>query len=158
VEWTPDRIIWYIDDLPVRTVYDGTGAAIPQYAMAVILNFAIDPYQACLPANWNTPLVMPHQNKLPTLFPQYFEIDYLRYYKLNTDCNTNLTICVPGNYDRKVKKTIITNNTCTPTYNPSTVAASYTLRATDYVTLDVGTDINPTGTGYFAVDVIACPQ
>ena len=29
VEWAPDRVIWYVDNIPVRSVYDATGNSIP---------------------------------------------------------------------------------------------------------------------------------
>jgi len=161
IEWAPDRIIWYVDDTPVRTVYDPSGISLPQHAMAVILNFAIDTWYAFLPADWNT---MNHGNSLPTPFrrspsARYFEIDYLRYYKLTTDCTTDLpNLCTPGDYDRKVKRSITTDSGCTPTFNPSNTSDSYILRATDFVTLNAGTTINPTGTGYFAIDIMPCPK
>ncbi len=158
IEWAPDRIIWYFDDAPVRTIYDATGANIPQHAMAVVLNFAISQYYAYLPSDWNSALITPHGNKLPTSFPQYFEIDYLRYYKLNTDCNTDLTLCTPSTdySSRAVKRTITIGGSCSPTFNPTTTGGSYTLRATNYVILDAGTTINPTGTGYFAIETMPC--
>ena len=164
VEWAPDRIIWYFDDVPVRTLYDPTGVAIPQHAMAVILNFAVDPYWAYLPADFNNTTYFPnypnHGDHGPTSFPQYFEINYLHYYKLNTDCGTALTICTPATdySSRAVKQSITTGGSCSPTFNPSTPSSSYSLRATNYILLDVGTTIAPTGTGYIAVETMACPQ
>lgn len=160
IEWGPDRIIYYLDDVPVRTHYDATGVTVPQQAMSVILNLAIDTYNAWLPADWN---VFPHLNLTPTSYPQYFEIDYLRYYKLKASsatCGTDLTICTPTiNYSgREVEKTIKTGGTCSPTFNGTTTATSYTLRATDYVLIDEGTSVNPSGTGYFAIEIMACPN
>ena len=154
VKWEPHSITWYIDDAPVRTMYDATGVSIPQNAMAVIINFAIDPWNSFLPSDWNT---FTHNGHHPQLFPQYFEIDYMRYYKLNTDCGTNLTICtISTDYStRAVKKTITTGGSCSPTINTSD---SYTLRATDHVVLDAGTTINSNSSGYFAVEITACPQ
>jgi beta-glucanase (GH16 family) len=155
VQWGPDRVIWYFDDAPVRSFYDSDGDSIPQHAMAVILNFAVSQYYAFLPATWNT---FPHADSLPVDYPQRFEIDYMRYYKLGTECTLNTTICTPNNYNRKVKQWIKTGGTCSPTFDQNTGNASYTLRATDYVILDAGTTINPTGTGYFAVETLECPN
>ncbi len=153
-EWGPDRVNYYYDDVLVRSVYDPTGAAIPQNPMMAIINFCVDPDYAFLPSDWNA---KPHGNATPTHWPQYFEIDYLRYYKLNVDCSNNLTICTPAtDYStRAVKKTITTGGACSPTFNTSD---SYTLRATDYVTLDAGTTITDNGSGRFSVVIIACPQ
>jgi len=157
IGWWPDRLIWYIDDSPVRTIYDPTGASIPQHAMAAILNFAIDPWYAYLPSDWNDESITPHGNRSPTFFPQYFEIDYLRYYKLDTDCNNDITICTPSSdySSRAVERSISTGGGCSTTFNTSD---SYVLRATDYVLLDVGTTINANGSGYFAIEVAACPE
>lgn len=171
VEWNSTGITYYFDDVPTTTVYDPTGVYIPQNPMRVFLNFCVWPWAAAdgvpghghgpiLPADWNGLLsgVLPHGNETNRLWPQYFEIDYFHYYTLGKDCSTNLTnLCTPGGYDRKVKKSIATDNTCTPTFNPSTAAGSYTLRATDYVLLDVGTVIDPSGTGYFVVETMGCP-
>ncbi|HXB12540.1 MAG TPA: glycoside hydrolase family 16 protein [Bacteroidia bacterium] len=164
IEWAPDRMIYYFDDVAVRTVYDPTGVLIPQHAMAVILNFAVDPYYAFLPSDWNNPGIygtpVHHGDHSPTLYPAYFEIDYLRYYKLNADCSTNLTICTPSTdySSRAVEKSISTGGSCSPTFNPSTTASSWTLRATDDILIDSGTTINPSGTGYVILETMACPQ
>jgi hypothetical protein len=156
VQWGPDRVIWYFDDQPVRSFYDADGDSIPQHAMAVILNFAVSHYYSWLPNNW---INFSHLNSLPTNYPRRFEIDYLRYYKLSPDCNANSTICIPINdYDRKVKQWIKTGGTCSPIFNPTTTNASYTLRATDYIILDAGTTIDPTSAGFFAAEILECPQ
>jgi len=163
IEWSRDRIIWYFDDVPVRTIYDASGATVPQYPMAVVLNFAIDPWSAMLPSNWDDPFIFTgspqHQYIPPVSWPQTFEINYLKYYKLATDCSTNLTnLCTPAGYDRAVKSSIATDAACTPTFNQTTPATSYTLRAVNHVTLNEGVEINPSGTGYFAIELMACPE
>ncbi len=164
VEWCPDRVIWYFDDTPVRTVYDPTGIDIPQHAMEVILNFAISPWDAWLLSDWNNLSLNP---KLPTCFavppntptPKYFEINYLRYYKLNIDnnCNTDLFICNPSTdySSRAVEKSITTGGSCSLTFNTSD---SYTLRASTYILLDEGTTINSNSSGFFAIIPMPCPQ
>jgi len=162
-EWAPDRVNYYFDDVLVRSVSDPSGATIPQNPMAAIINFAIDPWYAYLPSDWNNDTIYHsatnpvHGNASPTLWPQYLEIDYMRYYKLNTDCNTNLTICTPSTdySSRAVEKTIEAGGSCTPTFNTSD---EYTLRATDNVTLDAGTTIADNGSGYFAIIIMPCPQ
>ncbi len=47
---------------------------------------------------------------------------------------------------------------CSPNFNQTTALTSYTLRATDYVLLEAGTTINPTITGYFAIQTLPCPD
>jgi beta-glucanase (GH16 family) len=165
VEWNPHRVTYYFDDSPIRTLYDATGDSIPQHPMNVMLDFAIDPWHTKLnTSDWNYGGAGTYAyDTTGSTFPHYFDIDYFRYYTLTADCNNPATICAPSDYDRKVKNHITTNNTCSPNFNPSTAAGSYTLRATDYVLLDVPTGtnsitINPTGTGYFAIDILPCPQ
>jgi|GEM_PF-1856852 len=159
-EWAPDRLIFYIDDIPVRTIYDPTGVLITQHRMTLILGMGVAAGDAWLPDDWNT---FSHENKTPTNYPQLFKVDYLKYYKLNTDCSTDLSICTPGDdySSRAVEKSITAGSAgggCAPNFNQTTPGTSYTLRATDYVTLQAGTIINPSGTGYFAIQTMACPE
>jgi len=173
VEWNPKSFTYYFDHKATVTVYDSTRSLIPQHGMTLILNFCIDPYYAKLPADWTgkafqpdtTTGVVVHNlpNPNPVHWPQYFIIDYVRYYKLPiiANCTNTLSICIPSDYSsRDVRKSItVGGGSCSPTYNPTNISTSYTLRATDYVELDAGTTINsPTGTGYFAIDITACPQ
>lgn len=165
IEWAPDRLIWYIDDQLLRIIYDSTGIMIPQHDLSCILSSGIYHHNAFLPANWDSIDENPDTPTCWQLFnppqPVYFEIDYLRYYKLKIDCNNNLTICSPSiDYsDRAVQKTITTGGNiaagCAPSFYTS---ENYTLRATDYVLLDLGTEINADATGRFEIQVLACPQ
>jgi len=156
LQWDPDHFMYYFDDVATTSVLDTSGHSIPQNGMNLYLNFCVDPWHCYLPSGWYG---VNQQSTPPTSWPQYLEIDYVRYWKLKADCSTPVTaLCTPAGYDRKVKKSIATDNTCTPTFNPSTWNGSYTLRATDYVLLDAGTVVNPSGTGYFAIDIIGCPQ
>ena len=163
VQWDPHRIIYYFDDVTTSAIYDPSGDSIPQNAMTLYFNFCVDPWAAYLPANWNndtTYFNLPHHgDKTPTHWPQYLEINYVHYYTLNQACGTDLTICTPTDYSaRKVQKSItVGEGTCTPDFNGADTAHSYTLRAVNYVILGAGTTINPTGTGYFAIDMTACP-
>jgi beta-glucanase (GH16 family) len=172
IEWNANRLTWYFDGVAVRTYYDGTGASIPQQGLTLYLDFSIYPWNAWNPTcftsghNW-TYGVGAGQPRTPTSYPQYYKVDYVRDYKLtavNSGCTTVATnLCSLSSYYRKVYKSITTDNTCSPSINPSDWNHSYTLRATDYVLLDVPSGsnsitINPSGTGYFAIDVVPCPQ
>jgi beta-glucanase (GH16 family) len=145
--WDPSGLYYYFDDVLVRT--DLNGSAI-NHTMEVILGNGVQLDDTS--GVWGDPL--PYD---PTAFPGYFEIDYFNYYKLNIDCGTNKTICTPGtDYStRAVEKTILTGGVCSPTFNTS---SQYTLRATDHVTLDAGTTINPDGSGHFMVLITPCPN
>lgn len=146
LEWAPDRMLYYFDDSLVRTVYDPTRAIIPQNHMYTIFDIYI--------TNW--------LGNLPHMPADSLVIDYFYYYTLNKDCSTNKTICNPSTdyYSatpaRAVERTIITGGaSCSPTFNTSDAC---TLRATDSVTLDEGTTINPDGTGHFSIIIHPCPQ
>lgn len=156
LQWDKERVTWYFDDMPTFELYDPTGTKIPQNNTSVIINYCVDPAFAFLPADWKSSINW--RPSSPTKWPQYLELDYSRYYKLQTDCNTDAVLCTPAGYDRKVKKSISTNVSCTPTYSPTTQAASYHLRATDYILINEGTTIDPSGTGYFEAEVMPCPQ
>lgn len=163
-EWSPRRMTFYFDDVPTIIVNDATGARIPQNRMRAIFSFAISPWESYLPSNWNNvttygnPPV--HGDETPTKWPQHLVVDYMNYYTLGVDCSNPLSVCIPSDYSaRKVQQYItVGGGACTPNFNPSTTGASYTLRATEYVLLDAGTTINPSGSGYFAIDIIQCPQ
>jgi hypothetical protein len=160
LKWDPHNLTYLFDDITTTVVDDASGHSVPQNGLHVFLNFCIEPGRALLPSNWigvTPPSFGPKQT--PTKWPQNFEIDYFRYYKLVTECNNTQSICIPSDYNRKVKQMITAGGgACMPTYNASNWNSSYTLRATDYVLLDVGVTITPTGTGYFAIETLACPQ
>lgn len=159
LKWDPNNLTYLFDDITTTVVDDASGHKIPQNGLHVFLNFCVEPGYALLPANWIGVIPAAPPTKVPTLWPQHFEIDYFRYYKLGAECISAQSVCIPSNYNRKVKQTItVGGGSCTPTYNASNWNSSYTLRATDYVLLDVGTTINPSGTGYFAIETLACPQ
>lgn len=160
LQWDSLQISWFFDDVKVASLYDPTGAKIPRYSLGLLINFCVDPQFAYLPNNWNgTNIPNPHRNKTPTNWPQYLEIEYVRYFKLSAECSSDLSnLCSPSGYNRKIKKSITTDASCTPTFNPSTAAGSYTLRATDYILINEGTTINPSGTGYFTIEPTPCPQ
>jgi beta-glucanase (GH16 family) len=66
VEWLPDRIIFYFDDLPFYIEYNHPKMVMrPQY---VVIDQQMD----------NNTSVNPN---MP--FPQYMSVDYFRYYELN---------------------------------------------------------------------------
>jgi beta-glucanase (GH16 family) len=165
-QWDPDKFIFYFDDVPTFSVYDTSGHNIPQHNVTLLINMCIDPRAAYLPADWSGTALRDefgnviHGNMTPTKWPQYLESQYFRYYKLDAgDCSTVLNnLCNPSGYNRKIKKSITTDATCTPTFNPSTASGSYTLRATDFILINEGTSINPSGSGFFGIEILDCPQ
>ena len=158
-EWDTLMINYYFDGKLLRTVNQGTTDSVPQHGMYLFMNFCVDPWAAKLPSNWTN---LSGQYKPPTHWPQHFIIDYLHYYKLsggNTHCSNALTLTDPINYNRAVYSTINTGGgSNTATFSPADWNHSYTLRATNYIELDAGTTINPSGTtGYFAIQIMGCP-
>src|SRR5690554_2062138 len=101
IEWSPSKIIWYIDGSIAR-VFPNPGIIDP---VRTILNLAIEP--GYLPPTSPT-------------FTDYMYIDYVKVYDLRNDCNTNISFCNYnfGLYDNKVRKNItIGNGTCTNIIN-----------------------------------------
>jgi beta-glucanase (GH16 family) len=143
----PYTISLYFDDILIRTIYDPTN--VPKHGLNCIMDIFV--------TNWVSPDTLPHMPK------DSMVVDHFYYYKLNTDCNTNLTISNPTtNYytaspARAVKKSITTTTVgaSSPTFN---LTDNCTLRATDYILLDVGTTINSSGTGQFSAIITPCPN
>ncbi len=96
IEWSPSKIIWYVDGCPVR-LFSNHGIVD---SVRIILNFAID---------------KDHLPNSSTPFPSSMYVDYVKVYDLKNDCNTILNVCNYdfSNYDNKVKKSItIGNGSC----------------------------------------------
>lgn len=143
VEWAPKRMTFYFDDIPVKTFYDSIYT--PSHLMPSIINFAIGPPQD----QWNN-----CEPNLNSVFPRYYDVNYLKIYQLKTSCSQSDTICSfnPVTYNYRLKKSIsIGGASCTSNINTSSNVA---LRATDYVLLSEGTTITANGSGYFLADVI----
>ena len=135
IEWNPSKIIWYIDNTIVRS-FPNPGVVDP---IKIILNLAVEPWT---PPNHTTP------------FPSEMLVDYIRVYKLNNDCNTNMNVC---NYnfsihDNKIKKNItIGNNTCTNTIHSG---QNVYLRASEGVVING--DFTVVSGSQLYIDVNAC--
>ena len=134
IEWSPSKIIWYIDGFPVR-LFPNHGVVDP---VRIILNLAIEP--GYLP-NSSTP------------FPSHMYVNYVKVYSLRNDCDKYLNICNYNfsNHDNRVKHSIIIGDgNC---INSLAVGDEIYLRATEEVringdfTVPVGAelyiDVNP---------------
>lgn len=64
VDWRPDEIVWYVDGNPVFSTRDN----VPQQPMYLLANLAVG-------GNW------PGSPDADTVFPSYYEIDYIRVYR-----------------------------------------------------------------------------
>lgn len=145
--WEPGKMTWYYDDVAIKTVTDPTYT--PDHAIATVINFAIDRY---------------YQPNPSTVFPAYFEIDYLNIYQLNSsggipkDCSIVENICSFNavTYSYQVKKSIsIGGSGCTSGINTTD---NVSLWATDYVLLNEGTTITSGGSGSFTANTTNCPN
>lgn len=143
VFWEPNRMTWFFDDVPVAIINDPTYT--PQNACCTIINFAIDPDPGRMPDG-------------TTVFPAYYQINYLKIWQLIPDCNANPTFCSnfnAGTYVSKVKQSIsIGGSGCSDNINTS---GNINFWATDFVLLDEGTTITDNGSGSFMAATTQCP-
>lgn len=127
VEWSPSKIIWYVDGIAVRN-FPNPGIVDP---VRIILNLAV--------TSWKLP-------NSTTPFPSMMYIDYLKVYQLKADNGVQINSCTYNfnNYDNKVKKSIIIGGgNCT-----NSVSANISLRATDFI--EIRGDFNiPSGITFY---------
>ncbi len=136
VEWSPSKIIWYIDGIPSRL--------IPNHGI-------VDPVRIIL----NLAILRDHLPPTSPSFTDYMYVDFVKVYKLNCDdSNTNLTISNStqlNNYNNSVKKNITIENAS------STIKVqgeSSTLRATDGIIINGDFEV-PVGKEFY-IDVNPC--
>jgi beta-glucanase (GH16 family) len=74
VKWEPNKIIWYINNVPIRIETDRppSTSIIPSTAMWVIAGQGLTEKQS-----WATPVTL----NLPKLFPNEMEVDYIRVFQ-----------------------------------------------------------------------------
>lgn len=135
IEWSPSKIIWYVDGSPVR-VFTNHGIIDP---VRTILNLAIEP--GYLPPT-------------STSFTDYMYVDYVKVYNLNSNCNASLNVCNYnfGTHDNRVKKSItIGNGTCNNSLN---IGDNIYLRASEGVSIN-GDFTVPVGAELY-IDVNSC--
>lgn len=137
--WQQGRMIYYIDEQTVHSMNDQNNT--PSHSQALILNFAIDP--------WTPP-------NNSTLFPNHFEIDYIKIYQLKTDCAKVESICTfnKSQYALNVKKEITFGGTsCSTNINTSDGVSFW---AKDFIILDKNTTLNSNGSGYLCFNTYNC--
>jgi beta-glucanase (GH16 family) len=101
IEWNPSEIVWYLDGAPIRT-YRQTGQIDPVTGQPI---YPMDPVKVFFNMAILSGNLLPNST---TPFPSNMYVDYVRVYKLNNDCNIDLTACNYNfsNHDNKVKKSI----------------------------------------------------
>jgi len=120
-ECLPDRVIYYFDDVPIHTYY---GGLFPDNLMKATICFQLNKYETF--EGYNTPL------------PLYYDVDYFRYYQLNTQyCNTDALIANNSQLSAFVygvrRNITIGNGTASISLNSG---ESVTFRATNSVTIN----------------------
>lgn len=142
VEWTPSKIIWYLDDAPIRI--------LPNHGV-------IDPVKTILNVSLKDEIINSLGVPSPfTQFPRKMYVDYVKVYQLKNDCETSLNVC---NYnfsahDNRVKNEIIIGNgTCT---NSLQVGDNVYLRAAEGITIN-GDFTVPVGAELY-IDANPCYQ
>lgn len=124
IEWSPSKVIFYLDDMPIRIEQNDN-----KFSPAnIIFNLALNK-QDIFPVGYN-------YGPLSQGESAYMYVDYIKVYKLTNDCNTNLNVCSYNfsNHDNKVKNTItIGNGTC---YNSLVTGDNVILRASKSILIN----------------------
>lgn len=139
LEWLPDRVVFYFDDEPYLMSYEDNTVADHFMRLVIDAQMLTDPPSSqCGVKN--------HSN-----LPQYFILDYFRFYKLKTDCNTNASILNDyqlQSFDYKVKKSISIGYVNTSI--SLTSSDRLTFRATDNISI-IGEFNAPLGCELFII-------
>ncbi|TSJ42308.1 glycoside hydrolase family 16 protein [Fluviicola chungangensis] len=112
-EWTPNKVIFYLDGVAYREVYD---PLVPDHALKLLVQLGM------------------RQGYSTVTIPGFMRTDYVKVYDLKMDCSTDevITNLNSGTYNNySVKKTITVNGTST-VYSANNV----TLRAQDGITIN----------------------
>ena len=139
LEWNTNAIIFYRDDLPYYENYNKASMAMNPLKIIIDLQIAntCDFYAG-------------------TPFPQYYSVDYFRYYTLNYDCTSSATILTNAGlaaYVYSVKSDItFGNGTDSISLNPTDVKY---FRAANSITIN-GTFTAPLGSELGLIPT-ACP-
>lgn len=135
IEWTPSKLIWYIDDRMVR-VTQNVGL---DHIERIIFNLAISNYTAVSPS---------------TIFPSAMYVDYIKLFGMNSLCKSSINDCSFNfsTYTNQVKSSItIGGNGCVNSVPANT---SKVLRASTGIEIK-GDFTVPLGSGLY-LDVNTC--
>ena len=136
IEWNSDRITWYVDRVAVRQVNNTMEGEGIQHKMKIIINLELQ--------NKET------NNIALATFPIFMRVDYVAYYKLLWDCDTDVVeISDYSTFDYAVKKSIRLSGLSSLNVNENA-----SIMATDYIILENGFEV-PVGSEFYA-DVVPC--
>ena len=90
VEWSPSKMIFYVDDYPIRIAINAGNLDPAKIILNLALNPAVGVYN-------------------PADFPVEMRVDYVKYYKLNSACSNNINTCLYnfGTHSNTVKGSYI---------------------------------------------------
>ena len=143
--WLPDCVIWYVDGEIVNRCDDSS--QIPQFPMWLKITHCPDMSVASGPGG--NPIVVEYDDAMT--------IDYVKAFRLNTECDNDDTIrntSVLNDFDYKVKRSFTLGSLSgimTLSNN-----SNYTLRAVQSITIDGGFEV-PVGTSLTLITQ-ECPQ
>lgn len=135
VAWTPNRIDYFIDDIPTHSSFHYPDKMIP---MRIFIDF-----------NVFTASEMPVAT---TRFPYEYTIDYVKVYALNMDkCHSSYNACALQPVAPSVYKDIRFGGACAPTLS---AGQAKTVRASGSITLDGEFTAEPGAT--LTMDIVPC--
>jgi beta-glucanase (GH16 family) len=116
IEWSPSKIIWYVDDIAIRNAPNPSPGPI-NHQSTIIINLALFDWVVASQNYDNASYAYNFSTNNINYFPSspYSEkmiIEYVNYYQLDTSTATSDLTMTSGNissYDDKVKKTITTS-------------------------------------------------
>ncbi|MDR2009372.1 MAG: glycoside hydrolase family 16 protein [Bacteroidales bacterium] len=138
VEWTANKITWYVDRNPVRSINNNMGGIGIQNPMYIIINVAL------FPNGWGCNV------SSSSIFPNYMYVDQANAYRLKCD-KTTVVNEIP-NYNTfyyAVKKSISLSSA-----SSLSVGQNISLKATDFIELKNGFEI-PLGVELY-LDITSC--
>jgi 3D (Asp-Asp-Asp) domain-containing protein len=142
--------MYYYDDELIRTTDVSLISGLGKHPIRVILDLSIDTLFTHAPGAGGN-----------TVFPGYFQVNYLKIWQQKTTCGTAEVFCGTAfnnnTYNHAVKKSIsLGGSGCTASsINTSDNVAFW---ATDYVIIGEGTTVTPNGSGVFSAEITLCPN
>ncbi|MDR0789858.1 MAG: glycoside hydrolase family 16 protein [Bacteroidales bacterium] len=116
VEWSPTRLIWYVDDKPIRELRNHG----IEDTITIIFGLGVQ----------NTVGIETDTELVNLIYPQIMKVDYVRVYQLKKECEEIFEACNYdfSNYDNTVKKKIIIGDeSCNNTISTDTILHAVTL-------------------------------
>ncbi len=141
-EWSPNRVVWYFNGNAINHHY---GETVPHREMFLKTNYALDNY------------ILENGHPIPNFITDTMFIDYIKVYKLDCDCETDVLIQNTydlQNYDYGVKHSISIGSNTENIFMSNN--DKMVLRATDFIEITKNFELT-TGTEMELI-VHPCPE